>query len=344
MIQPPCGLRPLASRFAPAAIILCALVLATLPAAAQTKTIRLAKQFGISYLPLTIMEEKKLLEAHGKRLGLDLQTEWVKFTGGTPINEALISGNLDFASGGVGPLLSIWGKTRGNLNVKGIAALNSMPLYLNTNNPDVKTIKDFTEKDRIALPAVKVSIQAITLQIAAEKAFGLGQHAKLDPLTVSLSHPDGMAQLLGGRSEITGHFTSAPFMYQELEDKRVRKVLDSYEVLGGPHTFNVVWATKKFYDENGKVVEAFLAALDDAMKQITADPAAAATLWIKNENSKLAPAEAERIIRLPENEWTMVPKKIMSYADYMARVGMLGTTPADWRDIFFDDVHKLPGS
>jgi NitT/TauT family transport system substrate-binding protein len=337
-------LRPLASRFAPAAIILCALVLATLPAAAQTKTIRLAKQFGISYLPLTIMEEKKLLEAHGKRLGLDLQTEWVKFTGGTPINEALISGNLDFASGGVGPLLSIWGKTRGNLNVKGIAALNSMPLYLNTNNPDVKTIKDFTEKDRIALPAVKVSIQAITLQIAAEKAFGPGQHAKLDPLTVSLSHPDGMAQLLGGRSEITGHFTSAPFMYQELEDKRVRKVLDSYEVLGGPHTFNVVWATKKFYDENGKVVEAFLAALDDAMKQITADPAAAATLWIKNENSKLAPAEAERIIRLPENEWTMVPKKIMSYADYMARVGMLGTKPADWRDIFFDDIHKLPGS
>jgi NitT/TauT family transport system substrate-binding protein len=323
---------------------LCALVLATLPAAAQTKTIRLAKQFGISYLPLTIMEEKKLLETHGKRLGLDLQTEWVKFTGGTPINEALISGNLDFASGGVGPLLSIWGKTRGNLNVKGIAALNSMPLYLNTNNPDVKTIKDFTEKDRIALPAVKVSIQAITLQIAAEKAFGPGQHAKLDPLTVSLSHPDGMAQLLGGRSEITGHFTSAPFMYQELEDKRVRKVLDSYEVLGGPHTFNVVWATKKFYDENGKVVEAFLAALDDAIKQITADPAAAAALWIKNENSKLAPAEAERIIRLPENEWTMVPKKIMSYADYMGRVGMLGTKPADWRDMFFDDVHKLPGS
>ena len=125
-----------------------------------------------------------------------------------------------------------------------------MPLYLNTINPNVKTIKDFTDKDRIALPAVKVSIQAITLQMAAEKAFGPGQHGKLDPLTVTLSHPDGMAAMMSGRSEITAHFTSAPFMYQELEDSRVRKVLDSYEVLGGPHTFNVVWASTKFYNDN----------------------------------------------------------------------------------------------
>jgi sulfonate transport system substrate-binding protein len=314
------------------------------PAFAQTKTVRLAKQFGISYLPLTIMEEKKLLEQHGKRLGLDLTTEWVKFTGGPPMNEAIVSGNLDFASGGVGPLLTIWGRTRNNIAVKGVSAINSMPLYLNTINPDVKTIKDFTEKDRIALPAVKVSIQAVTLQMAAEKAFGAGQHNKLDHLTVSLGHPDGMAQMMSGRSEITAHFSSAPFQYQQLEDKRVRKVLDSYQVLGGPHTFNSVWTTSKFYNENRKIVQAFLAALDEAMKQIAADPAAAAALWVKAEGSKLSPAEAERIIRLPENEWTTVPKKIMDYADYMSRVGMLPVKPASWRDVYFEEAHQLPGS
>ncbi len=154
-------------------------------AGAETRTIRIAKQFGISYLPLTIMEEKKLLEAHGRQMGLDLKTEWVQFTGGPPMNEAIISGNLDFASGGVGPLLTIWSKTRGNLGVKGVAALNAMPLDLNTNNPNVKTIKDFTDKDRIALPGVKVSIQAVTLQMAAEKVFGRGQYDKLD-----LAHRD----------------------------------------------------------------------------------------------------------------------------------------------------------
>jgi NitT/TauT family transport system substrate-binding protein len=329
---------------AAAAMAFAGMLLGLEPALAQTKTVRLAKQFGISYLPLTIMEERKLLEQHGKRLGLDLATEWVKFTGGPPMNEAIVSGNLDFASGGVGPLLTIWGRTRNNIGVKGVSAINSMPLYLNTINPDVKTIKDFTDKDRIALPAVKVSIQAVTLQMAAEKTFGPGQHGKLDHLTVSLSHPDGMAQMMSGRSEITAHFSSAPFQYQQLEDKRVRKVLDSYEVLGGPHTFNSVWTTGKFYSENRKIVQAFLAALDDAMKQIAADPAGVAALWVKAEGSKLSPAEAERIIRLPENEWTTVPKKIMDYADYMSRVGMLPVKPSSWRDVYFEESHQLPGS
>ena len=321
-----------------------AIISAAAPAGAQTQTVRLAKQFGISYLPLTIIEEKKLLEEQAKRLGLDLKTEWVKFTSGSPMNEAIVSGNLDFASGGVGPLLTIWGKTRGNLGVKGVAAINAMPLYLNSINPEIKTIKDFTDKDRIALPAVKVSIQAVTLQMAAEKAFGSGQHAKLDPLTVSLSHPDGMVQMMSGRSEITAHFSSAPFQYQQLADSRVRKVLESYEVLGGPHTFNSVWTSTKFYNENRKVVEAFLAALDDAMKLIASDPAGMAALWVKAENSRLPVADAERIIRLPENEWTTVPKKIMAYADYMSRVGMLSPRPADWREVYFEDTHQLPGS
>jgi NitT/TauT family transport system substrate-binding protein len=325
-----------------AAVAVAFAVVAT-TAQAQT-TVRIAKQFGISYLPLTIMEHKQVLEEHGRRLGLDLKSEWVQFVSGAPMNEAILSGNLDFASGGVGPLLTIWGKTRGNIGVKGVAALNSMPLYLNTINPKVKSIADFSNSDRIALPAVKISIQAITLQMAAEKAFGPGQHGKLDPLTVSLSHPDGMAAMLGGRSEITAHFTSAPFMYQELDDKRVERVLSSYDVLGGPHTFNVVWANTKFITDNPKVVEAFIAALDDVMQQIAKDPAAAAAMWVKAENSKLSVDYVERLIRLSENEWTMVPKKIMAYADFMHRVGTLPVKPANWQDVFFPNTHKLPGS
>ncbi len=327
----------------------CALIAGTAfcaasPAGAETKTVRLAKQFGIGYLPLTVMEDKKLLEEQGKKLGLDLVTEWVKFTGGPPMNEAILSGTLDFASGGVGPLLTIWGKTRGNLGVKGVAAINAMPLYLNTIDPNVKSIKDLTDKDRIALPAVKVSIQAVTLQMAAEKVFGPGQQGKLDPLTVSLSHPDGMAQMMSGTSEITAHFTSAQFMYQELEDSRVHQILDSYEVLGGPHTFNSVWATSNYYNENRQVVQAFVAALDEAMAFIKKDPAGAAALWVRAENSKLPVAQAEKIIRAPENEWTTTPKKIMDYADFMNRVGVLAAKPGSWRDVYFEEVHKLPGS
>ena len=42
--------------------------------------------------------------------------------------------------------------------MKAVAGMASMPRYLHVRNPDVTTLKDFTEKDRIALPAaVKVS-------------------------------------------------------------------------------------------------------------------------------------------------------------------------------------------
>ena len=313
-------------------------------AEAQVKIVRLAKQFGISYLPLTIMEDKRLLEEQAQKLGVEVKTEWLQLSAGSPMNEALISGNLDFASGGIGPLLTIWSRTRANLKVKGVAAINSMPIWLTTINPDVKTLKDFTEKDRIALPAVKVSIQAVTLQMAAEQAFGPGQHGRLDTLTVSMSHPDGMAAMMSGRSEITGHFTSAPFQYQELADPRVRKVVDSYEVLGGPHTFNVVWASTRFRDENPKIVEAFVAALDEAVKFINANRKEAAEIWVRAENSRMPAAEAERIIRLPENEWTMTPKKVMAYADFMSRNGLIPARPDSWKDLFFPEVHGLPGS
>jgi NitT/TauT family transport system substrate-binding protein len=321
-----------------------AFAFSTATAKAEPRVVRIATQYGISYLPLTIMAEKKLLESEGKKLGLDLSTEWIRFTGGPPMNEALISGNLDFASGGVGPMVTIWARTQGNLKVKGICAINSMPLYLNTINPNVKTIKDFTEKDRIALPAVRVSMQAVILQMAAEKVFGQGQEHKLDQWTVSLSHPDGLAQMMSGKSEITGHFTSAPFMYTELADSRVHRVLNSYDVFGGPHTFNVVWASSKLYEGEPKVVQAFLSAMKIAMKEINDDPAGSAALWIKADKSKLTPAQAEKIIRDKENKWTMTPEKVMVVADYMGRVKMIPVTPKSWKDMFIDAVHDLPGS
>lgn len=313
-------------------------------ASAEADTVRIAKQFGISYLPLTMMEEQKLFEKHAKAAGLDLKVEWLRFTGGSGMNEALLSGNLDFASGGVGPMLTIWGKTQNNIVVKGVAALNAMPLYLVTTNPKVKTIKDFTEKDKIALPGVKTSIQAVTLQMAAEKVFGAGQQGKLDSLTVSMGHPDAYAAMLGGVSEINSHFGSAPFQDQELADPRVHKVLDSYDVLGGPHTFNAVWASKKFVESNPKLVKAFIGALEESMTNIKNDPAGAAAIWVKAENSKISTADAEKIIRDPKNEWTTTPKKVLVYLDYMNRAGLVSTKTTNWRDIFFDGIHGADGS
>ena len=47
--------------------------------------------------------------------------------------------------------------------IKGMTALQSMPFYLMSRNPAVKTLKDFSDGDRIALPAVKITIQSLIL-------------------------------------------------------------------------------------------------------------------------------------------------------------------------------------
>src|SRR5713226_7942270 len=97
-----------------------------LPAGPGPGELRLAQQYGISYLPLAVMNHEKLLEGAAAKAGIPgLKVIWSQFGAGNAMNEALLSGNLDFASGGVGPLLTIWSKTKGRQEIKAVAALNS---------------------------------------------------------------------------------------------------------------------------------------------------------------------------------------------------------------------------
>ena len=318
--------------------------LLALPLHAELAEIKVAQQCGISYLPLMLMEEQKLIEKHAKAAGVDVKVGWAKFAGGNVMNDALLSNSLQFASGGVGPLVTLWARTRGNLDVKAVSAINSMPLYLNTRNPNVKTIKDFTEKDKIALPAVKVSIQAVTLQMAAEKAFGEGQQGKLDALTVSLSHPDAQVALLSGASEITAHFSSPPFQYQQLEKPGIHTVLSSYDVLGGPATFNVVWTTSKFRSENPKLYDAFVKALDEATAIINKDKKAAAEAYLRISKDKDTVADILAMLNDPAIVYTTTPQNVMKYVDFMNKIGSIKVKPDSWKDLFFPNIHGAAGS
>lgn len=312
---------------------------------AELDEITVARQYGVSYLPLMVMQEKQLIEKHAKKAGLDdIEVKWVKFAGGNVMNEALLSGSLQFASGGVGPLVKIWAKTKGNINVKGVSALNAMPLYLNTRNPEIKSLRDFGSKNKIALPAVKVSIQAVTLQMAAAKEFGKDKFDALDKYTVSMSHPDGMTALLSGASEVDSHFTSPPFQYKELQDKNVRTVLSSFDVLGGPSTFNVVWTTEKFKNDNPKLYKAFVDAQNEATEWVNANKREAAELYLKASNSSDSVDFIHDIITDDSVEYLMAPKNTTKYSDFLHEVGAIEHKPDSWKDMFFENVHELQGS
>jgi sulfonate transport system substrate-binding protein len=312
---------------------------------AEVSELKVAKQYGISYLPLMLMEDGKLVEKHAKAAGVDVTVTWATFAGANVMNDALLSNSLQFASGGVGGLITLWSRTRGNpLDVRGVSAINSMPLYLNTRNPAVKSIKDFTDKDRIALPAVKVSIQAITLQMAAEKAFGEGQQGRLDPLTVTMAHPDGQAALLSGQSEVDAHFSSPPFQYQQLRNPAIHTVLNSYDVLGGAATFNVVWTTSKFRNENPKLYDAFVKALDEATALINSDRPMVAEAYLRISRDKDTVQDIVAMLSDPQIVFTTTPQNVMKYVDFMFKTGSIKIKPDTWKDLFFPNAQSLPGS
>ena len=328
-----------------AAAVALVTVASSLPVRAEVTELKVARQYGISYLPLMLMEDQKLIEKAAAASGIpDLKVTWAQFAGGNVMNDALLSGSLDFAAGGVGPFVTLWAKTRGNYNIKAAAALNSMPLYLTSNNPNVKTIKDFTDKDKIALPAVKVSIQAVTLQMAAEQAFGPGQQNKLDRLTVSMSHPDAQIALLSGSSEITGHFTSPPFQFNELKKPGIHRVLSSFDVLGGPATFNVLWTSTKFHDENPKVYAAFVTALDEAEAMINKDHKAVAETYLRMTKDKSSVDDIVKMLDDPTMVFTTTPNNTMKYVDFMYKIGSIKVKPDSWKDMFFPNAQGLSGS
>lgn len=314
------------------------------PARAELAAITVAKQYGISYLPLMLMEDGNLIEKQAKAAGIDVKVRWATFAGGNVMNDALLSDSLQIASGGVGPLITLWSRTRGNLDVRGVGALNSMPLYLVSRNPRVKTVSDLSDKDRIALPAVKISVQALALQMAAEQTFGPGQQNRLDALTVSMAHPDAMQALLSGQSEVNAHFGSPPFQYQELAKPGMHKVLNNYDVLGGAVTFNVVWTTAKFRSDNPKLYAAFVAALDEAEATINRDKRAAAEAYLRISKDKDTADDIERMLNDPQVVFTTTPQNVMKYADFMYATGAIKVKPDSWKELFFPNVHALPGS
>lgn len=323
-----------------------AVLAAPLPAYAETHEIRLAKQFSMGYVQFNVLDHQKLIEKHAAALGLpDLKVTWATFNGPDAMNTALISGSVDIVSGGVPGLVTVWAKTKGTaLAVRGLSALSAQPFLLNTREARIKTVKDFTDGDRIALPAVKVSVQAVTLQMAAAQAFGFDKYDKLDPLTLSLSPPDATIGLLGGSQTFASVFSVPPFQQQQLEQPDIHTVLNSFDVMGGPHTFTVAWATAKFHDENPTVYKALMAALAEATDMINKDKTAAAQLWIEDSHSKLSLDFVHNVLAGPQVRWTLVPENTMKYAEFMHKAGTIKEAPGSWKDLFFPEIQDKAGS
>jgi NitT/TauT family transport system substrate-binding protein len=327
-------------------IALAGALTAAAPAGAQQKSeISITRQPGILYLPSHVMEKQQLIEKEAARLGVpNLKVTWASLSGGGAQTDALLSGNVDIVNTGVGNLLLLWDRTKGG--VKGIVANSALPLTLVTRNPNIKSLKDYTPNDRIAVPTLKVSTQAILLQMASEKTFGADQTTKLDANAVQLGHPDAAIMMANPQGEVTSHFAAPPYQYYELKTvKGTHVVLSSPDIIGGPLTQSQFFTTTKFADANPKVIAAIKAATFAAIDFIKKDTPAAVEIYREVTKDKMSADDILDMLKQPGMmEWTAAPQGTMKFAAHLYKVGTLKAMPAAWTDYYLPITADLPGN
>jgi NitT/TauT family transport system substrate-binding protein len=310
-------------------------------ARAEVSEVSLVQQFGYGYLPLTIMKHEKLIEKQAVKAGLnDLQVRWSVLGNAVPINDGLLAGTIHFGSGGIAPMINAWDKTGKTVQIRGIGALCALPIYLVSRHP-YKSVKEFTDNDRISMAGAGQSIQTLYIQMAVAKEYGIANYKKLNHLFVNLSHPDGLTALLSGK-EVTAYFSAPPFQNRALA-AGMHKVLSSYEISGGPASFLGVWATGKFREENPRTFKAVIEAFKEATAMLNANKRLAAEIYVKDTGGKDNVDDIEQQLKDPEFIFDLAPSKIMPLAEFMYAAGIIKTQPASWKDMFFSEIHEMKG-
>jgi NitT/TauT family transport system substrate-binding protein len=299
---------------------------------------------GVGFLPLLVMEKHQLIEKHAREAGIaNLKVHWINIGGPAVMNDALLSGSADFITAGPPAFLTLWDRTFSSAKVKGLAAMSSMPMYLNVRAEHLKKLDDIGENDKIAVTGIKVSIPSIVMQMYAQQKYA--QPFRFDRYTVPMTHPDAVIALLSGSSAIDAHFTSPPFAQREKKDPRVRTIMLSDDVMGGSTTFTMVSTTSKFREQNPKIYGAVLKAIEEASQMIAADKKSAAELLLASTNDKgFSVKEIVDVLGDPHVKFTTTPENVMKYADFMRKIGSVKNRPASWKDLFFPEIHAAPGS
>jgi len=180
-----------------AACAVAAVAMLAFASAAGAVDVRIGRQLGIGYLQVYVMQDQKLFEKHAKAEGIEgFNVTYQAIGSPAVLNDGLLSGKLDIVVAGPTSFLVLWDRTRNSANpVKMIAGLSQQPVYVIANTPRITTLADLTGDDRIAVPAIKTSTQAILLGIAAEKTFGPAQRTRFDKMQIAYSHPDAVVAL-----------------------------------------------------------------------------------------------------------------------------------------------------
>ena len=328
--------------------IIVALIIAVLSGTARAEVSELRIPLGaggFGFLPLFMMQKYKLIEKYAAESGVTVTVNWTKLGGASIMNDILLSGTAHIISAGPPGFITLWDRTQGNLGVKGIAAISSLPVRIDARVSELKSLDSISSSQKIGVAGVKVSIASTLMQMYALKKYGKDQVYRFDPFTVNSTHPDAVIALLSGHSSIVAHGSSVPFDYRELKDPNVKTILSSYDVLGGPATFTMMSTTTKFHNENPKIMVAVVKALKRAQEMINEDKQDAATVLLDSMGGKgCGIDELLQILNDPTTIYSIKPEHVLAYADFMHQVGSIKHKPTTIDELFFPSSTIVGGN
>ena len=305
--------------------------------------LRIGVQFGMGYIPFYVADRDGLFEKHFAAEGVSgVTVSFPRFSGSPPLNEALISGQIEMATYAVTGLIVAWDKTRGTPSaLVGVCGTMTHPTAMITLKPEMKTLKDVTSEDRIAIPA-PISTSAYVLRIGAEQQFG--NATKFDQQIVSMPNPDAVIALLSHKI-VTAHFTVPPFTDYELRQPGGHVVLGTEQVFGGPTTTNVLVASDRYARANPGIIKAVIGALDEANQAIVKDPRRAADIYLEYEPSKTFDAAfIAELLADGHHGYATTPLGVMKFVDYFIRHNEMKNKPQSWKDLFLPYIEDRAGS
>ena len=320
--------------------LLFAALLALRPAGADAAEVRVLRPLDLSALPLLVMEREHLIERTAEAMGLgEVSVAWRTPDQREPL-DALAAGDADLAIADLVPFLA----AAEAADIRAVGAVAQRPFVLVTRNPAIKTIRDFTAKDRIAVPALRTSGPAVMLEMAAAQEWGAEHFDRLDQLAVAKSDAAAVAALLAGNGDIDAHFSRTPYADGELADPAIHRVMDSFDI-AGPHSTALLVATGKFQAANPELCKAILSALQAADDLIRKNPGEAAEMFAAAVKDQDIPLEdISDMIGDPDLTYRAAPAGIMRLAQFMHRIGRLKREPAGWQALFLPASRDLAGN
>jgi NitT/TauT family transport system substrate-binding protein len=276
-----------------------------------------------------VAQEKKLLEKYG------LQVEWQTYGSGGATREALVANQVDVAFMAPPPFLIGWDK---GVPAKIALGFNTVPCALVTNDPNIKTLKDFAKASKIAIPSPG-SVQDIMIAMAAKKELGNAQ--AMQEKLVTMPHPDAMAALLA-KKDLAGHYATPPYIFEELAQPGYHEVVSDQTAFGSEYSFNVGVVTDKFVKESPLAYAGFIQAINDAMVWINENKTEAAKLLATQ--FKLTPEKTLEYLNWQGMNFTSAPYGLMGFAEFMKDAGFISKVPKKLSEIATENVLAIVGS